>query len=171
MAEVFWPLSILSKTCSFCSRVKVFLDLFGALPSATEVEGRLGAMVKLGVKQNLPRGKSAKRAGDSRSQHQDVGNNERGTTRSTPGKHQLTKRNGEKYRHRRDKERSKRSRSRSYDKRHRHRGDHRDFADLLEREKHRIKKEKKTEGSRERHHRSRSREREREKDRDRRHRY
>ncbi|KAK3882325.1 hypothetical protein Pcinc_013316 [Petrolisthes cinctipes] len=76
MAEVFWPLSILSKTFSFCSRVKVFLDLFDALPSATEVEGRLGAMVKLRVKQNLPQGKSAKRAGDSCSQHQDVGNNE-----------------------------------------------------------------------------------------------
>lgn len=66
----------------------------------------------------------------------------------------------------RDKER-RRTRSRSRERKHRHRGDryeergHKDFADLLEREKHRIKKEKKREGSRERHHRSRSHERER----------
>ncbi|XP_063615250.1 pre-mRNA-splicing factor 38B-like isoform X2 [Penaeus indicus] len=79
-------------------------------------------------------------------------------------------------RHRnRDKDR-RRSRSRSHDRKHRHHHDryaedrgHRDFADLLEREKHRIKKEKKTDGSRDHYHRSRSRSRDR--DRDRRHRY
>ncbi|XP_047487428.1 pre-mRNA-splicing factor 38B-like isoform X2 [Penaeus chinensis] len=77
-------------------------------------------------------------------------------------------------RHRnRDKDR-KRSRSRSHDRKHRHHHEryaeergHRDFADLLEREKHRIKKEKKTDGSRDHHHKSRSRSR----DRDRRHRH
>ncbi|XP_066942793.1 pre-mRNA-splicing factor 38B-like isoform X1 [Macrobrachium rosenbergii] len=75
-------------------------------------------------------------------------------------------------RHRnRDKDRKK-SRSRSRERKHRHHGDrhiddrgHRDFADLLEREKHRIKKERKRDTSRERHHRSRSH------DRDRKHRY
>ncbi|KAG7177102.1 pre-mRNA-splicing factor 38B-like [Homarus americanus] len=75
-------------------------------------------------------------------------------------------RDHDRHRHK-DKERKK-SRSRSRDKKHRHRGDrymeeknHRDFDDLLEREKYRIKKEKKKEGSRERHHRSRSRDKER----------
>ncbi|XP_068232802.1 pre-mRNA-splicing factor 38B-like isoform X2 [Palaemon carinicauda] len=75
-------------------------------------------------------------------------------------------------RHRnRDKER-RRSKSRSRERKHRHHGDrhvddraHRDFADLLEREKHRIKKERKRDTSRDRHHRSRSH------DRDRKHRY